>query len=198
MKNDRVEGALLIDTRPTADYARGHVPGALNVPFGRSFATYAGSLVPYDRDLALVVADPTPARVAALVAGAVSIGLDRVVGVADATVLDAWTGKGRRLGRVEQLTAAELASNRAGRFIVDVRKTSEWEGGHVPGATLLPLPELARRLDEIPAGSDVVVMCQGGGRSAVAASLLQARGVKVTNLVGGFSQWEGSGGEVER
>src|SRR5690606_17292227 len=51
------QGALVVDTRSAAEHAQGHVPGTINIPLNRSFNTWAGWLVPYDRDFYLIVND---------------------------------------------------------------------------------------------------------------------------------------------
>jgi hydroxyacylglutathione hydrolase len=82
--------------------------------------------------------------------------------------------------------------------ILDVRKRSEYAEGHIPDALNIPLAELPDRLGEIPEG-EVVVHCQGGSRSAIAASILQLHGRdEVSNMSGGFSEWARSGNKVER
>jgi hydroxyacylglutathione hydrolase len=195
----RAAGAILVDTRPTAEFARGHMAGALNIPLGRSFTTYAGSLLPYDRDLVCLLSEPSPARVRQLVEGAVSIGLDRVAAVHGPDLLGAWEAAGHPVGAVPAVTPADLLATGGGRLLLDVRNRSEWEAGHLPGARLLPLAELVDRLDEVPAGADVIAICQSGSRSAVAASVLRAAGHRtVANLAGGFSGWVGAGGPIER
>ena len=193
------EDAVLIDTRPTAQFASGHIAGSLNIPFGRSFTTYAGSLLPYDRDLAFILADPTPERVGALVAGSVSIGLDRVGGVAGTDAVDAWAAAGRPMAAVPQIDARELIAAGNGRTLVDVRNRSEWDDGRVAGSMLLPLAELIDRVDEVPRGADVLLLCGTGSRSAAAASVLKARGYdRVANLAGGYAAWIAAGGPVTR
>lgn len=82
----------------------------------------------------------------------------------------------------------------SGAAVIDVRGLSEWEAGHVPGVPNIPVGYLAERLDEIPTDRPVVVHCQGGARSAIAASVLQARGLtNVVNMVGGFGAWQQAG-----
>jgi rhodanese-related sulfurtransferase len=81
--------------------------------------------------------------------------------------------------------------------ILDVRGRGEFAEGHIPGAVNIPLVELQRRLDEVPAGN-LVLHCQGGGRSAIAASILQREGRDVANMGGGFGEWERAGNPVER
>ena len=83
-------------------------------------------------------------------------------------------------------------------IILDVRNRSEWELGHIPGATLIPLPELVERLGELSPSVPVLVHCAGGTRSGIAASLLETRGfTQVTDLKGGFTGWVADGGPVD-
>jgi rhodanese-related sulfurtransferase len=79
-------------------------------------------------------------------------------------------------------------------FILDVRTPEEWEAGHIPGATLIPLDELEARLAEVPRGEEIVVICRSGNRSAAARDiLLQAGFEAVTSVAGGFNQWMANG-----
>jgi len=79
-----------------------------------------------------------------------------------------------------------------------VRSANEWAGGHIPGAQHVPLGHLADRCHTIPAAETVVVQCQAGARSAIAASLLERLGFSnVTNLTGGFAAWTAAGLPVD-
>jgi len=193
-------GGYVVDLRPAADFALGHVPGTVNLPLNRSFTLWAGSLLPYDRDVYLLAGDAAEARAAEAARDLALIGLDRVVGSFGADALDGWAAAGRSLGRhasVGAREAAELAAR--GATMLDVRSQAEWEAGHVPGAEHVPLGSLPERIEMLPAGRPVVVHCQGGGRSAIAASLLAAHGVSdVLNLSGGFTEWSAAGLPVER
>jgi rhodanese-related sulfurtransferase len=76
--------------------------------------------------------------------------------------------------------------------VIDVRSRSEFDGelGHLPGAKLLPLDELRTRMDEISACRPVVLICQTGKRSAMAATILRKAGLeRVANLAGGMVRW---------
>jgi rhodanese-related sulfurtransferase len=86
-----------------------------------------------------------------------------------------------------------------GAVVIDVRNSPEWDGGHIPGARLVPLPELVDRMGEIPRDAEVVIHCQGGGRASVVVSVLKANGyTKVSALTGGFAGWVSGGAQVER
>lgn len=195
------EGAVVVDTRAAAEYAAGHVPGTINIPLNGSFTTWAGWLLPYDRDVYLLVDDAREHAVETAVRDLAMIGLDRVAGVFGHDVLAAWTDAGHVLGTVAQRTPAEVAPllARGEVAVVDVRGRTEWEAGHLPGVPNISVGYLAEHLAELPTDRPVVLHCQGGGRSAIAASVLQARGfTNVVNLVGGYGAWEQSGLPVTR
>ncbi|MFN2318032.1 MAG: rhodanese-like domain-containing protein [Gemmatimonadales bacterium] len=192
-------GAVVVDTRPASAFAAEHVPGTLNIPLNKSFTTWAGSLLPYDRDLYLIMPDASSASVEAAVRNLVLIGLDRVAGYLGAEAVTLWAAEGEPTGTIPHLSPREVVASGREPFIVDVRAESEWDAGHLPGAVHIPLPELEERLGEIPADREVVLQCQGGGRSAIAASLLKARGRdRVANLAGGYAAWVTAGLPVEK
>jgi hydroxyacylglutathione hydrolase len=194
-------GAVIVDLRPAPDFAAGHLPGTLNIPDNNSFATWAGSLLPYDRDLYLLLDDAGPGtgRLERVIQNLLMIGLDRVRGYFAPDVLELWTSEGNALEQVEQLSVGELAGRRNGLVILDVRGGTEWDAGHLKGATHIPLAELPDRLGEVPLDQPVAVHCQAGGRSAIAASLLLSTGRRrVTNVSGGFGAWVQAGLPVER
>jgi hydroxyacylglutathione hydrolase len=188
--------AIVVDTRPAGEYAAEHLPGTLNIPLNHSFVTWAGWLLPYSADLHFIVEDPSDRHTSELVRQLALIGLDRVAGVFQAEAVAHLAARGVRVATVPQVTADELASRAAtdGPVVVDVRGATEWSGGHLPSARHIPLGYLADRLDEIPSDRPVVLQCQAGGRSSIAASLLQRAGrTNVSNLVGGFEAWKGAG-----
>jgi hydroxyacylglutathione hydrolase len=193
-----VERAFIIDARPAAEHARGHIPGSLNIPRNKSFVSWAGWLAPYDRDLYLIL-DRVERRDEA-VRDLRKIGLDRVAGVFGPEAVGTWAAEGRELQTIRHMEAGELANGLSGQAaFIDVRTRAEWEAGHVPGTQNFPLGGLEERIDELPAGRPLVVYCQGGSRSAIAASLLQSRGINdVVDLAGGFSEWQRAAGPVER
>ena len=192
-------GTVVIDTRPAAVFGAGHVPGTLNIPLNKSFSTWAGWLVSYDVDIHLIADDER--TVAMAVRELAMIGLDRVTGWYATAVVTAWRDAGRHLGTIATLEPAALAPRLAAGDVtlVDVRNRSEWEAGHLPHAHHIPLGHLAARLAEIPRDRPIVVQCQSGARSAIAASHLQRLGVvDVHDLLGGFQRWSAERREVVR
>lgn len=79
-------------------------------------------------------------------------------------------------------------------FLLDVRGFDEFAAGHAEGAACIPLPDLERRAGDIPTARPVLVMCQSGGRSALAAGRLRALGMdNVTDVQGGLNAWKEAG-----
>ncbi len=84
--------------------------------------------------------------------------------------------------------AAELFS--AGSFLLDVREQSEWDAGHIEGAILIPLGQLASRMTEVPSDKTILVICRTGNRSAQARDQLRnASYTQVTSVDGGMNAW---------
>lgn len=185
-------GGTVIDIRPAGAYAAGHVPGTLNIPLDRSFTTWAGWLIPYDRPFHLLgeaAAMPTAVRDLAM------IGLDRVAGSFQPDAVDAWAARGR-LETVEGIGPTELAArlHDGTAAVLDIRGVAEWEAGRIPGAPNIPLGHLADRVAELPVQRPLVVQCESGARSAIAASLLEVLGVEdVLHMDGGFRAWQAAG-----
>jgi hydroxyacylglutathione hydrolase len=191
-------GSAIVDTRPAADFAAGHIPGTLSIPFNKSFPTWAGSLLTYDRDLYLLVDAARAGMLDRIIHSHLMIGLDRARGYFGTEALDLWQREGRPVGRVPQMSVADLALKRGGLIVLDVRGRNEWDAGHIPGALHIPLAELHDRIGEIPDDQPVAVHCLGGGRSAIAASVLQSAGYReVTNVTGGFAEWVKTGMPTE-
>ena len=99
---------------------------------------------------------------------------------------------------VPEIDVHELARLReAGAALLDVRNPDEWSTARVPGVPLIPLPELAERADEAPAGDPLYVICAAGGRSAKAAEHLRSLGVDAVNVAGGTNAWIEAGYPTE-
>jgi hydroxyacylglutathione hydrolase len=194
-------GALIVDTRPAVAYGAVHIPGTINIPLNRAFTTWAGWLVPYEREFYLIVEEQCRHCLADAVRDLAMIGLDQLAGFAGTEELAQWQAQGRPVGRIVQADARTVARTLedGSADVLDVRSRQEFEAGHVPGARHVPLGELQAALQTLPSDRPVVVHCQGGTRSAIAASLLDAHGGRqVINLAGGFTEWQSAGLPVEQ
>ena len=186
-------GALLLDVREPGEYAQAHLAGSINVGLSGRYAGWVGTVVPQGVDL-IVVAEPGSEHEA--LTRLARIGYDTAIGYLEGGPRALAERPDRVVGhrRVDCATlAAELASPTPPR-VLDVRAPGEWEAGHIEGAQLLPLDALEARLDEVPRDRPIVVACQGGYRSSIAASLLERHGLRVSgDLIGGFSAWAAAG-----
>jgi rhodanese-related sulfurtransferase len=87
-----------------------------------------------------------------------------------------------------------VAKRDSGAFILDVRQPEEWNEFHVPDSTLIPLGDLASRVDELPNDQEIVIVCRSGNRSAQGRDiLLEAGFTQVTSMAGGLTQWKAAG-----
>ncbi len=188
-------GASVVDTRSTAEYALKHAYGTINIPRNKSFLNWAGSLLRYDEDTWFIGPSGETAR-RDLAAELSLIGFERTRGVFSADQLDDLTRRGVDMRTTAQASVDDVKAQRFDH-VLDVRGRSEFAEGHLPGAINIPLGELPGRLSEVPQG-EVAIHCQGGGRSAIATSVLERAGrADVANMGGGFAEWERSGNPVE-
>jgi len=189
-------GAPIVDTRDAASFAVGHVPGTLCIPQNGSFTTWAGWLLPYSREFYLIVDEHAGPHVESVVRDLAMIGLDRIGGWFDASVVSAWAEAGRPLGTIPQITVGDLQQSlRHGAVtLIDIRNQTEWNAGHIDGARHIPLGYLGDRLDEVPREKPIVLQCASGARSMIGSSLLRTYGIEqVINLTGGINDWYRAG-----
>jgi rhodanese-related sulfurtransferase len=182
------EGAHIIDVRPVAEFAAGHIPGAVSIPLRDQFATWLGWLLPDDTPLVFVT---RPGQdLAELTWQALKIGYERPAGHLDGGMA-AWTAGNRAQDRIELLTADKIAE----RPVLDVRQRAEHTAGHIPGAVHIELGDLTERSAEAPRRP--VVACGHGERAMTAASLLQRAGHKdLAVLDGGPADWSKATGRL--
>ncbi len=193
-------GVVILDTRPKSEYIAQHIPGSAHLEANSQLSNRIGFVLPPEAPILLICAE---ANYREIVYSLARVGYDTVVGYLRDS-LDTWAAMGLPItsGDVKDIEPMEL-SNLLARadapVVVDVREAWEFAQGHVPGAKLIPLGELSHHLAELDTEKPVAVICQSGGRSQSAASLLSQKGFKtVYNVVGGTSYWVQSGLTVER
>src|SRR5215210_1760803 len=193
-------GAVVVDSRTNDQFDEAHIPGAISASaYDTGFATKVAHVVSPDTPLFVVAAsDGYELEAADLLASA---GL-RVGGFLEGG-MTAWRSESRPVERIELVDADDLAQRLEGEAppqVLDVREADEFAEGHIPGSRHIPYGELPGRLGEVPAGATIALVCSGGKRSGLAASLLQREGFQ--NLLhvahGGVGTWARQGRRVER
>ena len=177
-------GAVLVDARPVARFAAGHVPGALSIALRPQFGTWLGWLVDPDRPLVFVLDDDQDR--AELVRQCRTIGHDRLAGEL-AGGMAGW----RAAGLPEQAVPLVGPDQAGAGPVLDVRQASEVADGHLPGAVTVELGALGDGAlpAAVPEGP-LTVMCAAGQRAMTAASLLQQHGHdQVRVLLGSAEDW---------
>jgi hydroxyacylglutathione hydrolase len=171
-----------VDTRPNTAVHQGTVAGALNIPAGKSVASFGAWAVDPERDsrpLVLLASGQEQAQ--AMWDHLVRVGIDNVGGYV--TSIDGLPAATPRLIQPEELEGFDAA------VVLDVRNRTEHTAGHIPGSKQLSGGRVLWNLDQLPTGGTVVTYCQSGVRSSVAASTLRHAGYDVVELDGSYAAW---------
>ena len=186
----RRSGAVILDTRPAAQYGTGHIPGSLNIGLGGQFASWAGALLAPEKPIVLVTEDEDHVEEART--RLARVGVENVAGYLAGGLL-AWHDANHPVTTTEQISVDELhhriAQGEVGQ-LVDVRRPGEWQAGHIAQARHHPLNKLAESAAALDRGKTVTAICAGGYRSSIATSLLEQQGCsRIVNVVGGMAAW---------
>lgn len=169
--------ALILDVRDAETFGARHIAGAINIGLDGNFASWCGTLLPFDAPIVVMADDETSASQAVM--RLARVGIENIEGTI--TSLDGFTTTS-----LPQLAARALN----GTAVLDVRRRAEFWEGHVTDANNVPLDELPDRLGEIDRDHPLAVICAGGYRSSIACSLLARAGfTNVINVQGGTEEW---------
>jgi glyoxylase-like metal-dependent hydrolase (beta-lactamase superfamily II)/rhodanese-related sulfurtransferase len=184
-------GAVILDTRPAAEFGAAHIPGSIQIGLNGQYASWAAILLGLRSEIVLVGSDLEQVHESRL--RLTRVGIENVTGYLE-DGLAGWARDGQPVEETSQITAEQLhqfvQDDPTGVQIVDVRRPVEWQEGHVHGARHKPLDKLTSSLSDLDSKKPLAVYCKGGYRSAIASSLLQRAGyAQVMNVVGGFDGW---------
>ncbi|SFT06374.1 MBL fold metallo-hydrolase [Sphingobacterium wenxiniae] len=177
-------GLKVIDTRNKTDFAKGFIPGSINIQGNNSFSTWAGWLLNYQEQFILVAHDN---QMEDLTRKLMRIGLDNIYGyISDVNDLDLEL-------ETEDIIDIEEFKSYIGNpnvQIVDVRGLTEYQTYHVEGADHVFVGTLPDNLDKFNKDKQIVIHCQSGDRATIAQSLLAKNGFKnVKNYSAGMKEW---------
>ena len=181
-------GALILDTRKADDFAKGHIPNAINIGIDGSFANWVGTLVLDIQQTLLIVADP--GREEEVVTRLARVGYDHAIGYLQGG-FSAWLAQGKEVAHVETMDAADfevLLKSYPKVQILDVRRASEFASQHLPNAKNAPLDYINESSKKVDPEYTAYVHCAGGYRSMTFISVMKARGFHdFVNINGGMS-----------
>jgi hydroxyacylglutathione hydrolase len=184
------EDVVALDVRPGDEFAKGHVPGSINIALSGQFASWAGTVLGLSARPVLIADSPEQLSEARL--RLARVGIEDARGYLSGGVA-AWKQAGLALAELPQITVQTLHDRWQAHVsqVLDVRRESEWHAGHIGGATWWPLDNFNVSPPEIDRNLPIAVHCKSGYRSMIACSLLQRAGFRdVTNVIGGFDAWQ--------
>ena len=203
VKELMAEGHLIVDTRDSAVFGAGHIPGSYNAQLSSSeFEQRVGWVTPDDSKIILVTDKDADAQKAIYNMGFIALD-SSVTGFLEGGIT-AWMDAGNSVQTVGQMDVHSLKHrlNVNGLQVLDVRDREEWDDGHIDGAHFMKYTSMERQLD-IPAQIDklpftkdqsIAVTCATGKRSSTAISMMLREGYKnLYNVTGGMEAWENAG-----
>ena len=185
--------AFIVDVREQSKFALGHPQGALSLPFSRKGLEERLAVLLQDGTPVILVAEDPDQAESAL--SQFQKGHFPVFGVVEDSI-NGWYENGLPMEILAEVSVHETAGAAAdgNTVVLDVREPIEWEMGHVPGAILISLGTLRERIQELPVGIGIAVICEAGIRSSSAASVLQAEGfTEVSNVSEGTRGYRKAG-----
>ena len=182
------EEIIILDTRHADVFTRGFVPGSIFIGLEGRFAEWAGSLLPFDKDILLVTENGMEKETIVRLA---RVGFERFAGYL-AGGFEVWQKANETVDLIIDVEADELAMDLPFDdhiVVVDVRKEPEFAEGHVVDAVNIPLNNLTDpgSMANIDDNDNLYIHCAGGYRSVIACSLIKRQGIhNLRNIVGGW------------
>jgi glyoxylase-like metal-dependent hydrolase (beta-lactamase superfamily II)/rhodanese-related sulfurtransferase len=183
-------GVVALDVRPGEQFAAAHVPGSINIALSGQFATWAGILLGLDSSTVLIAESAD--QVAEARMRLARVGIERLRGFLEGGIAG-WKQAGLELAALHEIAVEDLRLQlQSGELqLLDVRRESEWQAGHIPGASWAPLDRFQNALPELDRELSLAVHCKGGYRSMIACSFLERAGYRnLINVKGGFDAWQ--------
>ncbi len=187
----QADGAFVLDVRSPADFAAGHIPGAISVYLdGGQFQNRVGLVFPAAARLVLVAESDHQAHRA--VDALLVIGFTNIDGYVTGG-MQRWEQTGHDYVSTGDVTVHDLQERMktdSNLIVLDVRERSEWQEGHIESAASVPFYKVRSECENLDLNQTCAVICAGGIRSMIAASVLQAQGfTSVFNVEGGMDAW---------
>ncbi|MEO1050826.1 MAG: MBL fold metallo-hydrolase [Bacteroidota bacterium] len=180
--------ALILDTRPSDQFLKCHIPGAIWIGIDDNFAPWVGALITdLEQNIVFLANEGREEEVVTRLA---RVGYDNALGYLNGG-MEAWQMASFETGSIESIGPHDFVGMYDTEMlnVLDVRKTSEYESQHIEGALNFPLDFINRNTDKLGKANQYYVHCQGGYRSVIAASILKSRGFdQIVNIEGGLNE----------
>jgi len=189
-KKLQADDVLVLDTRHATVFTKGFIPGSIFIGLEGRFAEWAGSLLSFDKPMALVT---EPGKEEETIIRLSRVGFNKIQGYLQGG-FEAWQNAGETVDMIIDVEADELAMDiphDPNMVVIDVRRETEFADGHVKDAQNLPLNEMNDlvNLAHFEDNQNLYVHCAGGYRSVIAASLLKREGThNLRNVLGGWNK----------
>jgi rhodanese-related sulfurtransferase len=188
LKSFMAGGGIALDVRPGDSFAEGHVPGSINIALSGQFATWAGTLLGLAARPVLIAASAE--QIAEARMRLARVGIEGVRGYLEGGI-EGWKQAGMNVAALSQITARDLHGRLPALRVLDVRRESEWQAGHIEEADWSPLDRFPVVLPDLDRDAALAVHCKSGYRSMIACSLLERAGYRnLFNVKGGFDAWQ--------
>jgi hydroxyacylglutathione hydrolase len=179
-------GALILDTRSPAEFNKGYIPNSINIGLKGDFAPWVGTLIVDVKHPLLLVSDEGTEE--EVITRLSRVGFDNVVGYLSGG-FEAWKNSGKEIDEIKRISPAEFAEQfNENSKVIDVRKLTEYSAEHIDNAYNKPLDTISDWAHSLDDSEHFFLHCAGGYRSMIAASILNANGIRnFTEIEGGFS-----------
>ncbi|WP_124640293.1 MULTISPECIES: MBL fold metallo-hydrolase [Amniculibacterium] len=179
--------ALILDTRNAADFHKEFVPKSINIGLKGDFAPWVGAMIVDVQQPLLLVCDQNSEE--ETITRLARVGFDHVLGYLNGGI-ESWKKAGKEVDRINRISPQEMEQQIQDKDkIVDVRKETEYTAEHLVAAENLPLSNINQWFNTFNNDQHFYLHCAGGYRSMIAASILNARGIRnFTEIEGGYNK----------
>jgi hydroxyacylglutathione hydrolase len=187
------EGVLVLDVRHQKAFATGYIPNSYGIRVDAPLIVWAGWVIPFGSRILLLGESAADREEATR--QLIRIGYDEVLGYLEGGI-EAWASE-FPVETVQRIDAKELRDRMNEVTLIDVRRRSEWEEGHIPGAIHFEGGRMAWEALPFPLDKPWAIQCGTGNRSMIAISVLKRRGIdNVIQVDGGITKWKMNGFEI--
>ncbi len=186
-KTEVTNGAQILDTRHQDNFEKGFIYNSINIGLDGTFAVWVGTIINIHQPLVLVT---DAGKESETILRLARVGYEKVIGYL-ANGIQSWIDAGNPTEAITSIEPEQLAAHaeKENETILDVRRITEAESGHVKGATVLALNDFSKDLSTLDKNQTYYIHCAGGYRSMIASSILKANGFKnIINVHGGWGK----------